>query len=34
MKLFENILNKILLTESVSVKDVESAIDNHNSMLL
>ena len=34
MKLFENILNKILLTESVSVKDVESAIDNHNRIII
>ena len=29
MELFENILNKILLTESVSVNEVEEAIDKH-----
>ena len=29
MELFENILNKILLTESVSVTEVEEAIDKH-----
>ena len=34
MTLFENILNKILLTETVSVKDVESAVDNHNRIII
>lgn len=29
MRLFENILKKILLTESVSINQVEEAIDNH-----
>ena len=29
MKLFENIINKILLTESVSTQEVEEAIDKH-----
>ncbi len=29
MKLFESIINKILLTESVSTKEVEEAIDKH-----
>ena len=29
MELFENILNKLLLTESVSVNEVEEAIDKH-----
>ena len=29
MELFENILNKILLTESVSVNEVEEVIDKH-----
>lgn len=34
MKLFENILNRILLIESVSVDDVEDAIDNHKRIII
>jgi len=34
MKLLEDILNDILLNESVSVNDVESAIDNHNRIII
>ena len=34
MELLEKILNKILLKESVSVNDVESAIDNHNRIII
>ena len=34
MKLLEDILNKILLKESVSVNDVEDAIDNHKRILI
>ena len=34
MKLLEDILNKILLKESVSVSDVEDAIDNHKRVII
>ena len=34
MKLLEKIINKLLLRESVSIEDVESAIDNHNRIII
>jgi len=34
MKLLENILNKLLLKESVSVNDVEDAINNHKRVII
>lgn len=34
MKLLEKTINKILLKETVSINDVESAIDNHNKVII
>ena len=34
MKLLEKTINKILLKETVSISDVESAIDNHNKVII
>lgn len=34
MKLLEDILNKLLLKESVSINDVEDAIDNHKRIII
>jgi hypothetical protein len=34
MKILEDILNKILLRESVSINDVEDAIDNHKRVII
>lgn len=34
MNLFEKILNKVLLSESVSEEDVNDAIDNHNRIII
>ena len=34
MKLLEDIINKIMLNESVSINDVEDAIDNHKRIII